>query len=130
MVMNRPRTSRQSVPRPAALGLRNDDRTRADLEDLGWYNEESLQLLWGLAGASDPKLALVALVRLKGALDELEQDGKLENWATWSGLDEAMRAQVPLRTRMFALLGGSSALGDHLVAHPEKWVLLLSLIHI
>ena len=124
MVMNRPRTSRQSVPRPAALGLRNDDRTRADLEDLGWYNEESLQLLWGLAGASDPKLALVALVRLKGALDELEQDGKLENWATWSGLDEAMREQVPLRTRMFALLGGSSALGDHLVAHPEKWVLL------
>ncbi|WP_141752758.1 hypothetical protein, partial [Corynebacterium sp. HMSC076C10] len=40
------------------------------------------------------------------------------------GLDEAMREQVPLRTRMFALLGGSSALGDHLVAHPEKWVLL------
>lgn len=124
MVMNRPRTTRQSVPRPAALGLRNDERTRTDLEDLGWYNEESLQLLWGLAGAADPNLALMSLVRLKEALNQLEVDGAVDSQVSWAGLDVAMREQVQLRTRVFALLGASSMLGDHLVAHPDKWVLL------
>lgn len=124
MVTHRPRTSRQSVPRPASLGLRADERTLADLKDLGWYNAESLELLWGLAGASDPNLALTALIRLKSALDEKEAAGELEQWASWEVLDATMRKQVPLRTRIFALLGGSSMLGDHLVANPVEWILL------
>lgn len=124
MTFQRPRTSRQSVPKPAALGLRADERTLQDLKDLGWYNAESLELLWGLAGAGSPVQALDTLVRLKGALDTLEKDGDLEEWASWSALDITMRRQVPLRTRIFALLGGSTMLGDHLVANPTEWIQL------
>lgn len=124
MVANQPRTSRQAVPRPAALGLRADDRTLEDLKNLGWYNSKSLELLWGLAGAADPNLALGTIVRLKAALDELDKKEELDKWATWEALDSTMRRQIPLRTRMFALLGGSSMLGDHLVAHPENWIQL------
>ncbi|WP_445292906.1 bifunctional [glutamine synthetase] adenylyltransferase/[glutamine synthetase]-adenylyl-L-tyrosine phosphorylase [Corynebacterium sp. H113] len=125
MVMNnRPRTSRQSVPRPAVLGLNADQRTHDDLEALHWYNEDSLELLWGLAGAADPNLALAGLIRLKEALDSKEAAGTLPDWATWSALDELLRNQVLMRTRMFALMGGSAALADHLIANPTEWIQL------
>ena len=121
MVMNRPRTSRQSIPAPAALGLRAEERTLADLKELGWYNPESRELLWGLAGASDPNLALLNLIRLRRAIAEKEAGGDLPATAQWSQFDTLMRRSVVLRTRVFALLGGSSMLGDHLVANPEQW---------
>ena len=56
------------MPTPAALGLADGDRSMADLKDLGWYDEDGLELLWGLAGAADPELALTSLVRLKEKL--------------------------------------------------------------
>lgn len=33
----------------------------------------------------------------------------------------AMREDETFRVRLIALLGGSSAFGDHLAAHPEAW---------
>ena len=127
MVMrNRPRTSRQSVPTPATLGLPDGDRAVQDLKELGWYDEDGLELLWGLAGASDPEQALTSLVRLKEKLDSGVESGELPQWAAWSALDAAMRQQVLMRTRVFALLGGSAMLGDHMVANPTTWSLLLA----
>ena len=52
--------------------------------------------------------------------------------ARWTGSRARTRASgrsatprcardVVLRGRLFALLGGSTALGDHLVAHPDRW---------
>ncbi|MBV7295817.1 bifunctional [glutamine synthetase] adenylyltransferase/[glutamine synthetase]-adenylyl-L-tyrosine phosphorylase [Corynebacterium sp. TAE3-ERU12] len=123
---NRPRTSRSAVPTPAQLGLDGGERARTDLRDLGWYDENSLELLWGLAGASDPNLALTALIRLKQQLHEPADEDAVPTWAQWDSLDAAMRNTVALRTRIFALLGGSTALGDHLIANPTTWTLLMA----
>lgn len=120
----RPRTTRSALPRPAALGLADGERTMADLTELGWWNEDSLELLWGLAGAADPNLALGALVRLKARLDSGRDDGSVPEWSSWQALDASMRRTVMMRTRVFALLGASSMLGDHLVANPTTWMLL------
>ncbi len=119
---NRPRSTRHSVPRPAALGLNTGQRTIDDLTELGWYSEDSLELLWGLAGAADPNLALLNILRLRDALNREESSDGAET--SWAAVDQALRDNVIVRTRMFALLGGSAALGDHLIANPSQWVLL------
>ena len=66
--------------------------------------------MWALARSPDPDLALRALDRLAGA-----------NAREWTACDAALRGDVVLRGRLFALLGGSTALGDHLVSHPDRW---------
>ena len=63
-----------------------------------------------LARSPDPDLALRALDRLAGA-----------NAREWTACEAALRGDVVLRGRLFALLGGSTALGDHLVSHPDRW---------
>jgi len=69
------------------------------------------ELLGALGEAADPDLALASLIRLADAEDPTE-------------LREALRNQPGLRDRLIAVLGASSALGDHLVRHPEDWRLL------
>ena len=66
--------------------------------------------MWALARSPDPDLALRALDRLAGA-----------NAREWTACEAALRGDVVLRGRLFALLGGSTALGDHLVSHPDRW---------
>jgi glutamate-ammonia-ligase adenylyltransferase len=66
-----------------------------------------------LARAPDPDAALRALVQLSESLD-----------TGWDELDAALLAERSLRGRMFAVLGSSVALGDHLIAHPQSWKLL------
>lgn len=102
-------TPRPSVPSPAVLSL-TSPRAGEDLAWLGWDNTDSLDLLWGLSSAGDPDLALNTLMRVMSSLE----DGRDE-------LDRALREDTDLRIRLFALLGGSTALGDHLAAHPELW---------
>ena len=58
---------RRTLPSPAALGL-SGPHVAEDLEFLGWDTEDSEVLLWTLAGAGDPDLALNALRRLAGAI--------------------------------------------------------------
>ena len=100
---------------PARLGLTDPDAgTR--LADLGWWDgdapvEGTELAVWALARSPDPDLALLALERLRESLDEGE----------WAALAEALRGDQGLRGRLFGVLGGSTALGDHLVAHPERW---------
>ena len=94
-----------AVPSPATLGLTRATAAK-DLEQLGWDNPESLELLWTLAASGDPDLALNTLIRMYEAVPEL--DGQL-------------RSSEELRVRTLALLGASTAFGDHLAANPELW---------
>ena len=94
-----------AVPSPATLGLTRSTAL-ADLEQLGWNNPESLDLLWTLAASGDPDLTLNTLIRIYEAAPEL---------------DAELRADEALRVRTLALLGASSAFGDHLAANPHLW---------
>ena len=95
---------------PAKLGL-TSPRATEDLQELSLIDEASL---YTLAGAGDPDLALNNAHRLHAALG----DG-------WGELLDALRANPVFRTRFFALLGGSTALSDHLIANPGEWRSLL-----
>ena len=80
------------------------------LAQLGWWAgdrpaEGAESVMWALARSPDPDLALRALERLARA-----------NARDRKAFDAALRAEVGLRGRLFALLGGSTALADHLVA--------------
>ncbi len=101
--------TRTIVPSPAVLRL-TGRRAGEDLATLGWDNESSVDLLWALAGSGDADLTLNTLIRIMSALGD---DGV--------ELDDALRRDPGLRVRMFALLGGSTALGDHLAANPHLW---------
>ena len=107
---------RDPLPKVGSLSLKSE-HAQADLEHLGWRNVESLDLLWGLSGAGDPDVALNLLIRLYQALEAIGEDARNE-------LDQEIRQDEELRVRLFALLGGSSAVGDHLVANPLQWKLL------
>ena len=101
--------TRTIVPSPAVLSL-TGPRAAEDLAHLGWDNEESVDLLWALAGSGDADLALNTLTRIVSALGNDHAE-----------LDDALRRDAGLRVRLFALLGGSTALGDHLAANPHLW---------
>jgi len=97
----------------ARLGL-TGPRAEEILTTLGWWADDkpasgAENVMWALARSPDPNLALRALDRLAGA------DAR-----TWKDCDAALRRDVVLRGRLFALLGGSTALGDHLLTHPDR----------
>ncbi len=110
--MVRPPTSRSIVPGPGRLGL-VEATAPADLQKLGWVDENSLELLWSLSRAANADLALRTLTRLQDLLG----DG-------FSEVDRALRSDKGLRGRLLGLCGASSALADHLVADPDTWRLL------
>nr|WP_028932778.1 bifunctional [glutamine synthetase] adenylyltransferase/[glutamine synthetase]-adenylyl-L-tyrosine phosphorylase [Pseudonocardia spinosispora] len=90
------------------------------LIDLGWWSDgrpvrTAEPVMWALARSPDPNLALRAAERLSEATG-----------SGWSELDEALRSDEGLRGRLLALLGSSTALGDHLIAHPDRWRTLSS----
>ncbi|WP_245549852.1 bifunctional [glutamine synthetase] adenylyltransferase/[glutamine synthetase]-adenylyl-L-tyrosine phosphorylase, partial [Gordonia effusa] len=104
---------RSGVPSAGRLGLL-DVAARENLDALGWTGEASIDLLWSLSRAPDADLALRALVRLQSAVGE-----------AWREIDTLLRSNKHFRGRLFAVLGASDALGDHLVAEPTTWRLLL-----
>jgi glutamate-ammonia-ligase adenylyltransferase len=108
----KPATSRPKLPSVGRLGL-VEAPARAGLDRLGWNTDEYVELLWSLSRAPDADTALRTMVRLA---DELG-DG-------WDELNRALLKDKALRGRLFAVLGGSAALGDHLVARPQSWHLL------
>ncbi|MBF6357142.1 bifunctional [glutamine synthetase] adenylyltransferase/[glutamine synthetase]-adenylyl-L-tyrosine phosphorylase [Nocardia higoensis] len=110
--MVRPPTARSAVPGVGRLGLL-DPSAPTSLRTLGWDNVEGIPVLWSLSRAPDPDLALSAIIRLREALG-----------TGWAELDSAIRTETALRGRLFALLGSSTALGDHLIAEPSCWELL------
>jgi [glutamine synthetase] adenylyltransferase / [glutamine synthetase]-adenylyl-L-tyrosine phosphorylase len=113
--MNAPARDRRPARAPARLGLTDPDAGRR-LADLGWWDGDdavpaAALVVWALARAADPDLALVAVERLRESLGE---DG-------WAELDGALRTDQGLRGRLFGVLGGSTALGDHLVSQAGRW---------
>ncbi|MBV8997121.1 MAG: bifunctional [glutamine synthetase] adenylyltransferase/[glutamine synthetase]-adenylyl-L-tyrosine phosphorylase, partial [Pseudonocardiales bacterium] len=98
----------------ARLGL-TDDGAGTTLTKLGWWGngqvrQDAEDALWALSRAPDPNLALRALGRLASAAGP-----------DWAQLDAALRQEPGVRGHLFGLLGSSTALGDHLVAHPSTW---------
>ncbi|AZA14003.1 Glutamate-ammonia-ligase adenylyltransferase [Corynebacterium choanae] len=114
--MQQARSSRRSVPTPAALGL-TQPQAQQDLEYLGWNNPDSVVLLWALSGVGDPDLALNTLVRFYDQLASTPTE--------LAECDAVLRRDPTFRVVLLALLGGSRALGDHLVANPTLWRTLL-----
>ena len=70
-----------------------------------------------LSQVADPDLALLALVRLMESLAKNDIDGDDGG----GELIAALRHTGQGRDRLLAVLGASSALGDHLVTHPGHW---------
>ncbi|MEV4534761.1 bifunctional [glutamine synthetase] adenylyltransferase/[glutamine synthetase]-adenylyl-L-tyrosine phosphorylase [Asanoa sp. NPDC049518] len=77
--------------------------------------EPAAGLIAALSRAADPDLALRQLHRLTEALD---RDGGHQE------LLDALLVDNGVRRRLVAVLGASSALGDHLVANPGQWTAL------
>ncbi|MGE2715970.1 bifunctional [glutamine synthetase] adenylyltransferase/[glutamine synthetase]-adenylyl-L-tyrosine phosphorylase [Mycolicibacterium litorale] len=110
--MAKPSTERPRLPSVGRLGL-VEKQAPAHLDQLGWTTDRHVELLWSLSRAPDADSALHTMVRLAEALG----DG-------WDELNQALLTDKPLRGRLFAVLGSSLALGDHIVAHPDSWRLL------
>ncbi len=85
----------------------------ADLTRLGWDTDSHVELLWSLSRAPDADVALQTMSRLADALG-----------GDWPQLNSALLKDRGLRGRLFAVIGSSLALGDHLVANPASWHLL------
>jgi glutamate-ammonia-ligase adenylyltransferase len=84
-------------------------------------------LLVDVADAPDPDLALLGLVRLMTALRDLHRrdpDDAGVRQAEPSHLLQGIRVAGPLRRRLFAVLGSSTTLSEHLARHPAHWVVL------
>ncbi|MFF0821099.1 bifunctional [glutamine synthetase] adenylyltransferase/[glutamine synthetase]-adenylyl-L-tyrosine phosphorylase [Micromonospora haikouensis] len=139
--------SRPARGRLARYGFGTDDSSRAaDL--LGpagldlWHPQEqepiddrAAELLAALSRAADPDLALRQLHRLveaerrtTGGTATPATNGSGEGGhgdrAAGSAVLDALHADPGLRRRLVAVLGASSALGDHLVANPHQWPVL------
>ncbi|MBV8347258.1 MAG: bifunctional [glutamine synthetase] adenylyltransferase/[glutamine synthetase]-adenylyl-L-tyrosine phosphorylase, partial [Mycolicibacterium sp.] len=110
--MAKPATQRPRLPSPGRLGL-IEAPARTNLERLGWTTDDYVELLWSLSRAPDADAALRAMVRLADAVG-----------GEWQELNAALLKDRSLRGRLFAVLGSSLALGDHLVANPQSWHLL------
>jgi len=97
----------------ARLGL-TEPWAEATVTELGWWAGDrpaagAEAIMWAFARSPDPDLALRSAERLlHAAADRAE-------------LDAELRADQVLRGRLIALLGSSTALADHLVAHPDQW---------
>ena len=115
MVVTKPATQRPRLPSVGRLGL-VDPPAGDRLRQLGWYDHDDrayIERLWSLSRAPDADAALRTLVRLSENPD-----------AGWDELNTALLSDRGLRGRLFAVLGSSLALGDHLVANPQCWKLL------
>jgi [glutamine synthetase] adenylyltransferase / [glutamine synthetase]-adenylyl-L-tyrosine phosphorylase len=97
----------------ARLGL-TEPWAEATATELGWWAgdkpaEGAESIMWALGRSPDPDLALRSAERLLNAAPDRKD------------LDAALRADQVLRGRLLSLLGSSTALVDHLVAHPDRW---------
>jgi glutamate-ammonia-ligase adenylyltransferase len=96
--------------RLAALGFADTATAERLLAgELGWdVLGDDAEVVSAVGAAPDPDLALTGLVRMTPGQD----------------LHVALRADAALRAGITAVLGTSSALGDHLRRHPNDWHLL------
>ena len=105
-----------------------------DAESQGPVDGDAAELIRAMSRAADPNLALRQLHRMIESESRAAVRGNggkvtgpsgeiAENAATGAVLD-ALYSDEGLRRRLIAVLGASSALGDHLVANPGEWRVL------
>ncbi|GMA19973.1 bifunctional [glutamine synthetase] adenylyltransferase/[glutamine synthetase]-adenylyl-L-tyrosine phosphorylase [Arsenicicoccus piscis] len=118
--MPNPRTSTAHAAL-ARLGFHDPARAERFLRDpclAGLALEGEDVVVGGLAQAlgavADPDLALLALVRLMEGLQR-------SSGSHLSALTDALARPGVARDRLLAVMGASTALADHLAAHPEHW---------
>ena len=109
-----------SVPSPARYGFSDVRRAESQLRAAGWWADsgpvaEYEPVVAALSRSPDPDLALHSSDRLREALGD-----------QWSAVCAELATDVGLRGRLLGVLGSSTALADHLVAHPEDWQRLRS----
>lgn len=104
--------SRQA--RLARLGF--TDAARA--EALAARAELGFGLLTEIAASADPDLALESVVHL---VEATQTSFALDDQHNALALHNALQTDVDFRHRLFAVLGSSAALGDHLATHPVDW---------
>jgi len=103
--------------RPARLArLGFTDAARADV--LAQRIDISDDALAQLGLVADPDLALESLAHL---LDAAATATALDDRHDALALHRALESQGAFRARLFAVLGSSAALGDHLATHPGDW---------
>ena len=112
MDVAKPATHRPRLPGVGRLGL-VEKSAPGNLTALGWDTDAHVELLWSLSRAPNADTALHGVARLAESLGE-----------EWHRLDAALLKDRSLRGRLFAVLGSSLALADHLVANPASWHLL------
>ncbi|MEH0974514.1 bifunctional [glutamine synthetase] adenylyltransferase/[glutamine synthetase]-adenylyl-L-tyrosine phosphorylase [Micromonospora sp. CPCC 205546] len=116
----------RAAGRLARYGFGTDATRAADLlgpDGLGLWRPEAqepaddraAELLAALSRAADPDLALRQLHRIVEAERRTAPEGAP------SALLAALADDPGLRRRLLAVLGASSALGDHLVANSDQW---------
>ena len=98
------------LTRLARFGFADPGAAASVLAELGVLGGAvTSPVLPALADAADPDLAVRGLGRLVAAVEDRAQ------------LLTALVEQPGLRQRLVGVLGGSAALGDHLVRHPAQW---------
>jgi glutamate-ammonia-ligase adenylyltransferase len=105
-----------------------------DIEAQEPVDADAAELIQALSHAADPNLALRQLHRMIESAGRAAVRGNggpvtgpggdiADNDATHAVV-EALYRDAGLRRRLIAVLGASSALGDHLVANPDQWRVL------
>jgi glutamate-ammonia-ligase adenylyltransferase len=100
------------------LGFADTDAAERALTVTGLWadgapaDEEAAVVVLALSEAVDPDLAVAALERLVAAMREP------------AALLRGLRESDGVRRRLLGVLGASTALGDHLAAHPDHWTVL------
>ncbi|MGK5684751.1 bifunctional [glutamine synthetase] adenylyltransferase/[glutamine synthetase]-adenylyl-L-tyrosine phosphorylase [Actinoplanes sp. URMC 104] len=105
-----------------------------DVEVQAPRDGDAAELLTSLSRAADPNLALRQLHRLVDAAGRAAArgngaratgpSGEIDTNEATDELLGALARDAGLRRRLVAVLGASSALGDHLVANPGDWRVL------
>lgn len=105
-------SSTRPGPTLARRGFTDTERAQSLFDDpaLAPLVDHREELLSGLARAADPDAALLGLVRVLEAAGAEHED-----------LVAALGEDEQARARIIGALGISTALIDHLVAHPEHW---------
>jgi glutamate-ammonia-ligase adenylyltransferase len=112
----------RSAPRVVArYGLTETARVIEDLRVVrlvidGVAEADAEPVLAALSRSGRPEMAVAALAALVRAMSESGDSDELL---------AALRYSVGFRGRLLGVLGGSGTLGDHLVAHPAQWRMLL-----
>jgi [glutamine synthetase] adenylyltransferase / [glutamine synthetase]-adenylyl-L-tyrosine phosphorylase len=107
-----------------------------DLEAQEPVDADAAEVIHALSRAADPNLALRQLHRMIESVSRAAvrgnggpvtgPSGEITANAAANAVIEALYKDTGLRRRLIAVLGASSALGDHLVANPDQWRVLVT----